>query len=194
MPHIYSILGCGRQGAAAAYDLILRGDASEIRLIDADMGSATRTAERLLRLLGPPPVTSRPGHGPRAAGRPPLGYRLVFNVADLTSEYTGEAVCLRAGKVVELAALTELEEVEFPMPVGKCEAFLTSGGASTAPWTFAGRLETYEHKTVRYKGHFDRVRCLVDLGFLDTERHDVNGGSIAPRAPTHLLPDKELRH
>src|SRR5437867_12423887 len=69
MPHVYSILGCGRQGAAAAYDLALRGDASEIRLIDADMGSATRTAERLLRLLGPPPVASRPGRGPRAAER-----------------------------------------------------------------------------------------------------------------------------
>lgn len=303
MPYVYSVLGSGRQGTAAAYDLALRGEASEIRLIDSDLRGAARSAERLLRLLaaatipGPIPAVrpvrcdardsrslaaslsgshaalsalpyrfnvaaaraaiearchfndlggntavvneeialdaearkaavslvpdcglapgmsqtlavyamskiERPRHVKIRCGglpqnpRPPLGYQLLFNVAGLTNEYTGTAVCLKDGRVTEIPAFTEVEEIEFPLPVGKCEAFLTSGGTSTAPWSFQGKLQTYEYKTVRYKGHFDRIRCLIDLGFLDTEPVAVPGEpagrAIAPRDLTHALLERHL--
>ena len=31
--------------------------------------------------------------------------------------------------------LADLEELDFPAPIGRLEAFVTSGGLSTAPWT-----------------------------------------------------------
>src|SRR5262249_46804827 len=51
MSRVFSILGTGRQGLAAAYDLGLRAEPGEIRLLDADLGVVTGAAERLLRLL-----------------------------------------------------------------------------------------------------------------------------------------------
>src|SRR4029079_6650871 len=49
--------------------------------------------------------------------RPPLGYKLVFNVGGLTNEYSGEAEFLRGGKLVRIPTLTEVESLEFPSPV-----------------------------------------------------------------------------
>lgn len=117
--------------------------------------------------------------------RGPLGYSLLFDVAGLTNEYTGEAVVLRKGKVKRVPAFTEHEVFPGPRGLGMLEAFSTSGGSSTAPWTFRGRLETYEYKTVRYFGHYDRMRAIIDLGLLDLEPVEVGGRPVVPRELFH---------
>jgi lysine 6-dehydrogenase len=48
----YVILGAGRQGTAAAYDLVLRGDAAEVVLADREAAVAERAADRVNRLTG----------------------------------------------------------------------------------------------------------------------------------------------
>jgi lysine 6-dehydrogenase len=48
--HRYGVLGAGRQGTAAAYDLAVRGGAAEIVVADADADAAARAAERVDRL------------------------------------------------------------------------------------------------------------------------------------------------
>jgi len=48
----------------------------------------------------------------------------------------------------------ELEELDFPPQLGRLEAAVTSGGLSTAPWTFEGKIERLENKTLRYPGHW----------------------------------------
>lgn len=119
--------------------------------------------------------------------RPPLDYKLVFSIEGLTNEYFGKAYVLRDGRVQEVETFTELEEVEFPPPVGKCEAFITAGGTSTCPWTFAGQLERYEYKTVRYPGHYKKVKTLLDLGLLDPEPVEVDGEKVSPRELFHRV-------
>jgi lysine 6-dehydrogenase len=52
----YLVLGAGRQGAAAAYDLVRFGDAARVTLADADLAVATAAAERITRLTGRPIV------------------------------------------------------------------------------------------------------------------------------------------
>src|SRR5690625_2795763 len=69
----------------------------------------------------------------------PLGYKMTFSAVGLTNEYRGEATFLRDGQVVHVPALTGYEIVDIP-DVGEFEAFVTSGGTSTCPWTFAGKL------------------------------------------------------
>jgi len=54
MPYRYAILGSGRQGTAAAYDLAVHGNAEYILLADLDPGTAERAAERINRLAGRP--------------------------------------------------------------------------------------------------------------------------------------------
>ena len=48
----YGVLGAGRQGTAAAYDLAVRGGAAEVRLADADRAAAGRAAKRVDALAG----------------------------------------------------------------------------------------------------------------------------------------------
>jgi len=52
MPHRYVVIGAGRQGTAAAYDLAVFGGADRLVLADADAAVAARSAARLNALLG----------------------------------------------------------------------------------------------------------------------------------------------
>lgn len=52
----YIVLGAGRQGTAATYDLARFGDAARITLADAGLAAATAAAERVNRLAGRPVV------------------------------------------------------------------------------------------------------------------------------------------
>ena len=51
-PYVYGVLGAGRQGTAAAYDMAKFGDASKVRLGDLDLKIAVAAAERVNRLCG----------------------------------------------------------------------------------------------------------------------------------------------
>ncbi len=119
--------------------------------------------------------------------RPPFNYLLTFNIAGLTNEYNEPPVFLRDGKPVLVPTMDEPEELEFPPPVGKLEAFTTGGGVSTAPWTFAGKLKTYQNKTVRYPGQFAQLRAFYDLGLWRTDPVPVKGVEVAPRDLFHAL-------
>ena len=124
--------------------------------------------------------------------KPPLGYHLVFSVSGLTNEYTGMCREIRNGKIVEVPAFTEMEELVFPEPVGRCEAFLTSGGTSTGPDNFLGRVHDFGYKTVRYPGHFEKVRAMIDMGFLDLEPVEIETATIIPRNVFHVLAKNKL--
>ena len=52
MPYTYVVLGAGRQGIAAAYDMACWGDARRIILADRDLEVAQRAAERVDTLVG----------------------------------------------------------------------------------------------------------------------------------------------
>lgn len=113
--------------------------------------------------------------------RPPLDYKLVFSIYGLLNEYFGKAVVLRNGRPTKIDTFTELEAIEFPSPVGRCEAFVTSGGTSTCPWSYQGILKTYEYKTVRYPGHYQKFKTLLDLGLLEEKPLPLNGRPVSPR-------------
>src|SRR5205085_6230637 len=89
--------------------------------------------------------------------------------------------------VVEVETFNEVEPIDFPSPVGRCEAFVTSGGASTAPLTFEGKLERYEYKTIRYPGHHAKFRVIKDLGLLDLEPIKVGDVEVVPRDVFHQV-------
>jgi lysine 6-dehydrogenase len=52
MPCTYAVLGAGRQGTAAAYDMARWGDARHVILADYDLEVARRAAERVNKLMG----------------------------------------------------------------------------------------------------------------------------------------------
>lgn len=286
MGYRYAVLGSGRQGTAAAYDLAVRGDADAVLLGDLDLALARSAAKRVNDLAGAKVATAakadvaKPdsvrnalkgadvvvsavpyrfnlalaklavkakasmvdlggnteivrqelaldpaakkagvaivpdcGMGPGANvtlavhaislldradavhvydgglpqdPRPPWNYALTFHVGGLTNEYAGRAAFLREGRVVEVPALTEPEDLVVP-PLGKLEALVTSGGLSTMPWSYEGRLRTLENKTLRYPGHWAQVRTFADLGLFATEPVTVRGKKVVPREVFHAL-------
>jgi lysine 6-dehydrogenase len=112
---------------------------------------------------------------------PPLNYAVVYSLEGVLDYYTTPAWILRAGAPVQMDALSEVEPVAFPAPVGELEAFHTAGGISTMPWRFAGRVDSMEYKTLRYPGHAGIMRAIRDIGLLGTEPVDVKGARVAPR-------------
>jgi lysine 6-dehydrogenase len=124
----------------------------------------------------------------------PLGYKQLFTLEGLTNEYSGTAVVLREGKVEEVPTFAELETLELPEPLGLVEAFTSSGGTSTCPYTFAGKLKTYDYKTIRYPGHYEALKLFKDLGFLDQEPIDVHGMHVKPRDVFHAVMHEAWNH
>ncbi|MGI8924583.1 MAG: saccharopine dehydrogenase family protein [Fimbriimonadales bacterium] len=123
---------------------------------------------------------------------PPFNYKLVFNVEGLVAEYTDDAFAVRDYKLVRPQTLGEIEEIEWP-GLGKMEAFVTSGGTSTAPYTFEGKVRNYEYKTIRFPGHCALMRVFMDFGFWDKEAIDVDGVKVAPRDVFHKIMAEKLR-
>jgi len=293
MGHRYIVLGSGRQGVSAAYDLGRFGLADEIVMADIDAGAAGRAAARLNGLLGREVARPRqvdvmsdaravtdllagadaclgathydvnvaltglaigskthlvdlggntgvvreqialnreaamagitvvpdcgmgPGlnislatyamslvEGPREVRiwdgglpqdpQPPWHYASTFNVAGLTNEFDGDAIYLRGGRRTQVPCFEDVEEFDFA-PVGRVEAFVTSGGLSTSPWTFEGTLDRLENKTIRYPGFAAKFKAFRDLGLFRLDAVEAGGARVVPRELFHALLEPQLR-
>ena len=112
---------------------------------------------------------------------PPLNYKIVYSLEGVLDYYTTLSWVLRNGKREQVTALSELETVNFPEPVGDLEAFHTAGGLSTMAFRYEGKIPSMEYKTLRYPGHAAIMKTIRDLGLLDTDPVDVKGLKVAPR-------------
>ena len=101
--------------------------------------------------------------------QPPLNYQIVFSAEGLINEYLEPAEVIRGGEIRSVSSMTDIEELEFPPPFGKLEAFNTSGGVSTLTRMFRGKVKDLDYKTIRYKGHCEKFKTLLDLGFASSE-------------------------
>lgn len=112
--------------------------------------------------------------------KPPLEYKHVFSMEGLFDHYTDKSVILRDGKETEIDSLSENEPIQFE-EFGTLEAFHTSGGTSTLLKTFSG-IDTLEYKTIRYQGHGEKFKLLVDLNLTRKDYEvEVDGKKINPR-------------
>jgi lysine 6-dehydrogenase len=115
------------------------------------------------------------------APEPPLNYQIVYSLEGALDYYTTPSWILRGGRPVQVDALSEVEPVEFPAPLGTLEAFHTGGGISTLPFAYQGKIDVMEYKTLRYPGHAALVRPIRDLGLLANEPIEVKGKKVVPR-------------
>jgi lysine 6-dehydrogenase len=290
-PYNYLIIGAGRQGTAAAYDLARFGEAKSITMADIDFNTAQKAALRINQLLDTTvalakqldvtdpqslteamqgqsaalsavpyyynlPITHAAisagvhlcdmggntdivwkqleldeearhagvsivpdcGMGPGLintmaayaidlldepeeiyiydAGLPqepisPWNYQLTFHINGLTNEMDGQAIFVRDGEIVKVDTLSEPEFLHFD-PLGKLEADVTSGGTSTAPWTFKDRIRCYENKVLRYPGHFEWLRAFKALGLFSEVPVQVGSQSVVPRQVYHTLLEPKI--
>jgi lysine 6-dehydrogenase len=111
---------------------------------------------------------------------PPLNYQVVYSLEGVLDYYTTLSWILRDGQTMQVEALSEVEELDFP-GIGRLEAFHTAGGLSLMAQRYEGRLDSMEYKTLRYPGHADAIRLIRELGLLGLEPVDVKGTEIVPR-------------
>jgi saccharopine dehydrogenase-like NADP-dependent oxidoreductase len=120
---------------------------------------------------------------------PPLDHVMTWCVEDFIDEYARKVRIVERGKVVEVEALSGLEEVDLP-GIGKLEAFYTDG-LRTLLHTI--RAESMWEKTLRYPGHAKKMKLLKELGFFDEKPLKVDDVRLPPRRLTARLLDKKLR-
>ena len=123
--------------------------------------------------------------------KPPLDYQLVFSVEGLINEYIESARVIRDGKIREVESMTELETLAFD-GFSSLEAFQTSGGTSTLPDTFLGKIRELDYKTIRYAGHCEKFKTMIDLGLCSSGEISVDHAKVTPRKVFGELLQKNL--
>jgi len=126
--------------------------------------------------------------------KPPLDYQLVFSVEGLINEYIEPARVIRDGRITTVESMTEVESLDFPAPFGTMEAFQTSGGTSTLVETYLGNVRELDYKTIRYPGHCEKFKTMIDLGLCSSQLLEVDGVRVKPRRVLGELLVKNLPH
>jgi saccharopine dehydrogenase-like NADP-dependent oxidoreductase len=115
-----------------------------------------------------------------------LKYNLTWSTDGLINEYANLCEALIDGKKKFVLPL-EGEE-RFSLDGVEYEAFNTSGGLGSLCDTLKDQVRNLSYKTIRYPGHLEYVRFLMDdLGFAD---HREQLKSILERAIPATLEDK----
>lgn len=91
----------------------------------------------------------------------PYGYVITWSLEDLLEEYVRPARVVRDGKAMKLPPFDDLDRVHVP-GVGEMESFL-SDGLRTIIDTMPG-VRTMSERTLRWPGHVEQVRPLVQSG------------------------------
>ena len=89
-----------------------------------------------------------------------LKYSLTWSTEGLINEYGNPCQAVSDGRLVEVAPLEGLEEIEIDGTL--YEAFNTSGGLGSLAETHGAHLESMNYKTIRYPGHCAQMRLLMN--------------------------------
>jgi saccharopine dehydrogenase-like NADP-dependent oxidoreductase len=89
-----------------------------------------------------------------------LKYSLTWSTEGLINEYGNPCLAIADGRLVEAAPLEGLEEIEIDGT--SYEAFNTSGGLGSLGETYGDRCDQMNYKTMRYPGHCEQVRLLMN--------------------------------
>ena len=95
-----------------------------------------------------------------------LKYNLTWSTDGLINEYCNPCEAIVEGKLAEVQPLEGLET--FSLDGVNYEAFNTSGGLGTLCETLAGKVNNLNYRSVRYSGHRDIMKLLLqDLRLRD---------------------------
>jgi saccharopine dehydrogenase-like NADP-dependent oxidoreductase len=97
-----------------------------------------------------------------------LKYSLTWSTDGLINEYGNPCQALADGRTVEVAPLEGLEEIEIDGTL--YEAFNTSGGLGSLAETHGAKCESMNYKTIRYPGHCEHMRLLMNDLKLNEDR------------------------
>ncbi len=89
-----------------------------------------------------------------------LKYSLTWSTDGVINEYGNLCKAIVDGEEVDVLPLEGLESIEIDGK--KYEAFNTSGGLGSLAETYGDRVNTMNYKTIRYPGHCEQMRLLMN--------------------------------
>jgi len=89
-----------------------------------------------------------------------LKYSLTWSTEGLINEYGNPCQAIVDGRSIDVAPLEGLEEIEIDGTL--YEAFNTSGGLGSLAETHGAHCESMNYKTIRYPGHCEQMRLLMN--------------------------------
>lgn len=116
-----------------------------------------------------------------------LKYALNWSTEGLINEYGNDCIAIKNGKIVSIEPLEGLETIEIDGL--QYEAFNTSGGLGSLANTYVGKVKTMNYKTVRYPGHCEKMRLLMNDLKLNEERDTLKRllENVIPRTPQDVV-------
>jgi saccharopine dehydrogenase-like NADP-dependent oxidoreductase len=112
----------------------------------------------------------RVGALPRVASNA-LNYALTWSTDGLINEYGNPCYAIEDGKEISVQALEGLELMS--LDGESYEAFNTSGGLGNLAKTYAGKVQTLNYKTLRYRGHCEKMHFLMKDLKLNDDRETL---------------------
>lgn len=97
-----------------------------------------------------------------------LQYSLTWSTDGLINEYGNPCEAVEDGKEVLLQPLEGLEEIKIDGLT--YEAFNTSGGIGSLAHTYMGKVKHLSYKTIRYPGHCEKIKFLMNDLRLNEDR------------------------
>jgi lysine 6-dehydrogenase len=110
-----------------------------------------------------------------------LGYQVAFSSAGLINEYAEPCEVITEGRYSTIEPLNNFEDVAWDR-WGPLEAFSTAGGMSTMATRHVGRVKNLEYKTLRFPGHGQVFRSMLEIGLFDETPRLIGTSSNSPRA------------
>jgi lysine 6-dehydrogenase len=106
-----------------------------------------------------------------------------YAISTILDEFAAPAMTFRDGRLVELPAMSEQEELDFPAPVGRVRVGHTlHSEVATLPLHFADRGIRSVSFKVGFPAEFmDKLALLTALGLADTAPVELPGGRVVPR-------------
>jgi saccharopine dehydrogenase-like NADP-dependent oxidoreductase len=106
-----------------------------------------------------------------------------YAIQTLLDEFAVPAMTFRDGQLVEVAAMSEQEELDFPPPVGRVRVGHTlHSEVATLPRYFADRgIRSVSFKVGFPAAFMDKMALLVGLGLAGTTPVELPGGRVIPR-------------
>jgi lysine 6-dehydrogenase len=106
-----------------------------------------------------------------------------YAIQTILDEFSVPAVTFRDGRLVEVPAMGEQEELDFPPPVGRVRVGHTlHSEVATLPLHFADRgVRSVSFKVGFPAAFMDKLALLTALGLADTTPVELPGGPVVPR-------------
>ena len=110
-------------------------------------------------------------------------YSLTWSPEGVVNEYLNPCECIVDGELVNIPARSAYEELSIE---GKpYEAASTSGGLGTLCQTLLGKVRNVNYKSIRYRGHFQRLELFFDNPFIQPSRKILRWALKAFSGTTH---------